>query len=187
MRRAVVVVVVLLLAACGRETIPAPVELSVTELDGLVQRIDGGSAHGSRARAAEDRVARCMAEAGFDYVAQVSATAAPSPEPLVLTRELAEARGYGETIPSVAGGVSGRWSDGAPAGLAQNEAYRAGLTAKELDRYWSVLEGTLDGLDAGCRGEAMAATYPDVVVPEEFWAARDALRSTERRVISPES
>ncbi|MDQ2624705.1 MAG: hypothetical protein M3Y20_06045, partial [Actinomycetota bacterium] len=193
MRPVVVLALVLALGACARDAAPAPVSpthdgtLATTELDLLEARIRGGRVPGSvdpRLRVAEERVARCMADAGFEYQPQVAAAPHTYERPLLLTRERAERHGYGDTVPPAEGVPPSRWAFAGPAeGVAENSRYRDSLAAEDLDAYWVAMEGvqTSGGPD-GCQGAVMRELFADVVVPERFHGVQDALRDVAREV-----
>ena len=181
MRLAALLLVALALVACSRETTPTPVTLTQTELDVLLERIHGPSGAGGadpRVRVAEEQLAACMAGAGFEYVPQAAELADDYAVPAVLTRQVAERSGYGDTLPPAPGLVPSRWAFDVTAELAQNEQYRSSLGPEELEAYWTAFEGE-DGT-TGCLGEVMGEVFADLVLPAELLDAQDALRGAER-------
>ncbi|NLF06316.1 MAG: hypothetical protein GX593_15130 [Actinomycetales bacterium] len=185
----VVLAVVGALAGCVREASPAPspgpVELTLTEVDALAERIHGESTVGPdpRLRRAEESTADCMAAAGFTYHPQAHEVAHVYTRPLVAVREHAERFGYGDTISSAPDVPPLRWAfagAGMP-GEEENLAYRATLPQAELEAYEAALHG--DGAtDQGCQGAAMAEVFADVVVPEELREVEAELRAVAREV-----
>lgn len=163
----------------------------MTELEELETRIWGGIDRiDPRAREAEELIAACMAEVGFEYHPQVPASPYPYSTPNVMTREHAEVFGYGETIPPAPGVPPARWSAGLGQipGEQENLDYRAGLSTEVQDAYWLALDGDAAPQDAepaemanlGCRGQVMAQVYADVMIPEAFREAETAVRRSRR-------
>lgn len=198
------------LAACTSEPEPQrPVgdgsvsERVVTELEAFEARIWGEidpTEADPRLREAEEAIAACMAETGFEYHPQVPAAQYLYSSPLVMTREHAEQLGYGETIPPAPGVPPSRWSLalGQVPGERENLDYRASLSAEAQDAYWAALNGDAPPEDAdsatpadfGCHGKVMADLYADAVIPEAFRDAETAIRQswraleTEPRVVA---
>jgi len=190
-----VLAVVVLVAACSAPE-PAPPSPSApwspapSELDAFEDRIFGVSEPGEqdpRPRAAEEGVADCMTDAGFDYHPQVLETRFSYSTPAVMTREHAARSGYGETIEPARGVPPARWApQGDVPGERANIEYRESLAPEDLDEYWVALLGgeSTEGANGGpgCHGLVMAEVYADVVVPEEFRAAQTALHQVGRAI-----
>jgi len=188
------------LVTLGACTAGPPEPAPVSELAAYETRIWGdlgGATVDPRQGEAEERIAACMAAAGFEYTPQVDPDRHQYSVPTVLTREHAEAFGYGETIPPAPGVTPGRWAlqvGGIP-GEAENEEYRSSLSAQAEEEYWVALNGdvapdeaeTAALEDFGCHGRAYAEVYADLEVPAAFRDAEAAIRKAGHDVeLDPE-
>lgn len=163
-----------------------------SELEAFEARIRGETdpADGDPRRAqSEEAIAACMAEVGFEYHPEVPTSSYHYSRPLVLTREHAEAIGYGETLPPAPGVAPSRWAYqlAQSPGEKANALYRESLSLEAADAYWSSLHGEVPA-DAtaptilGCHESGMTAVYADVMVPEPFRAAETAILRARRDV-----
>jgi|GEM_PF-1839945 len=179
------------LAGCtGGDTEPAPSELLAYEAR-IWGELDSPSGD-PRQREAEEGIAVCMAEAGFEYTPEVAPDQHQYSGQIVPTREYAAEFGYGETIAPAPGVTPSRWAFqiGDIPGQAENISYRAGLSAQAEEEYWTAMNGDVEPEDAdaaapedfGCRGRVFAEVYADTMVPEAFREAETAIRQSWRDV-----
>ncbi|WP_148234322.1 hypothetical protein [Cellulomonas flavigena] len=163
-------VAVVVLAACSGPSEPAPAPTS--ELDGLLDVILGLDADPSvqppEIRQAEEAVAACMHDAGFEYHPDESVgTGWRRTSPEVGTVAYAERYGYGETIETEEGRPPGLWVEPLESeGLRRNREYVASLSPAAVEQYERALDGEpWDGageyVPDGCRGLAYEEVAPD--------------------------
>lgn len=185
---------------------PAPSGATVREtaspLDPYYAELWGDRSQGDPdpwALRAEEVVAACMAEQGFEYrideMAGVGVTRRPDGHGTVA---FAEQYGYGQSIPFVDGDLPMLWNE-VPVGegRAWNDAQREAMSPEARAAYDVAMDGVYaeahpdyepfhDDYDpqlAGCRGRAYAEVFGDGMVgPAEFADVKAAVDAVWRRV-----
>ena len=181
MRRAVVGLVGLLallgLPACAPQDQDLP---TLAELEARIRGDVDPSRPDPRHVEAQELLATCMAEAGFEYTPEVDPDGYVYSRPIVLTREFAEELGYAETIEPAPGVAPPRFAYlSAVPGQQENDAYRASLSPEASEAYWEAMHGAApDGSAPGCQGTAFAEAFSSSTVPDAFRAAEQALEGT---------
>lgn len=192
------VVVGLVLAGCGNGG--SADDDYVAPLDAYLDEIDGGwdeDTIGAKQAQAEDLIAACMAEAGFEYYPVTNADWEGKTAAGLGTLEFAEEFGYGYTLEFDGPGTGTFYWPLPPEqspGEQANRAYVESLSAAAEQEYNTALVGVLaelvedpdtfdwEAADRGCMGRALDQVNEPDATPPEFSEVLDAVNDVGQLV-----